>query len=130
MSEQKGPIPRFLENASPEEQKRLGRALLDAEEKKRGAEVSEVVVRRSRLLSLIPLAALLVHVAFDAGPRLLLGSVLLFAVAWFPNEVAAGTGLLGMRPAVTRASHAGILLGIVWAFLVLFVVRAVLKLAA
>ena len=130
MSEQKSPIQRFLENASPEEQKRFGRALLDVEEEKRGPEVSEIVVRRSRLFSVIPLAAVLVSVAFGASPRLLLGSVLLFAVAWFPNEVAAGTGRLGMGPAITRASHPGILLGIVWAFLALFVVAAVLQMAA
>jgi hypothetical protein len=128
--EDKSPFERYLETASPEEQRELGDALLAAQERtnpERGG-VPESTIRISRALWL--LVVVLVVVSSEWGEQLLRTLamlVLLGAVAWFPNETAVAVGRLGYGPNVSRASNPRILFAIAWVFLALTAVAAVLR---
>lgn len=65
------------------------------------------------LIGLIALAGGLA----EAKVRTLGGSLLLLAIAWFPNQVAGATGRLNVGPAVSRASSPWVLLVFAWLML-------------
>jgi hypothetical protein len=126
-------VRKYLDNATPEQKREFFSALLSRESRIKGQErrgISDVVIRRSRVCSLI--VALLYAWAVGWSEELIRAAailVLLGAIAWFPNEVAAATGRLGIGPAVSRPSHPWFLFVAAWIFWCLIGIVAILKLA-
>lgn len=113
------PIQKYMETATPEEQEELSRSLLASQARiERTSRISERTIRASRLLSS---AIILAYLSSSTWNEDLIKSVgfffLLGAIAWFPNEVAAATGRIGIRPAVSRPSHPWFLFIAAWLFL-------------
>jgi len=117
------PIRRYLETATPKEQREFSEALLASRSKANSGtpSIPESTVRASRLLFVALVIFWVISLGWSEDLVLSLGVLtLLGAVACFPNETAAATGRLGLRTAVTRPSHPWILFVIVWLALLFF----------
>ena len=116
-------IRRYLETGTPEEQKEFAEALLSSQKKINDPtpSIPAATIRASRFLFVVLAAFIVISLGRrEELVKLLPLLVLLGAMAWFPNEIAAATGRIGFRTAVSRPSHPWILFVLVWLFLLLF----------
>ena len=114
-------IQRYWENASPEEQQKFAKTLLDAEARvRKDSSVPPSVIRTSRLASAAIVGAYALGDGLVLGFRGIFAFAFLVAIAWFPNQLARATGRMGVGTAVSRPSHPWVLLIIVWMLLLVF----------
>jgi len=124
-------VRQYLESATPEQQRQFSKALLSRQSRVDGSAsaIPGSVILASRVASLVAISTYALSVGWSED-LLTAGAafVILGAVAWFPNELAAATGRLGAGPAVSRPSHPWVLLVIVWIFLLMMALAGALEL--
>jgi hypothetical protein len=122
-------IRKYMESATPEEQRQLADAFLDSKSRASTPEHKEVPRRfvvASRILSLISISLVLMSIEWNADDaRWVIGMCFVGALAWFPNEISRATGRLGIGTPIRRPSNPWVVLFLAWIFLLLPIVASI-----